>query len=198
MVLFQVTAVQNDNNGTLDLDEVWRRFVEQLYQIEGVEFVERIEGVDVRDRIDPESSIEVLGMPTLITTSLYKAEIFLVVDLIQLTAMQLLALPCVGRKTLKAVEFALGQRGLRLGMKVVMPPRSRDQKSIMERSIDSLRISEMCVAGLHESKVYSISDLVRMTEVDLLKTKNCGRRCIVEIKIALRRLGLRIGQGVTQ
>ena len=70
---------------------------------------------------------------------------------------------------------------------------SKEFDPILSRSVDDLELSVRSVNCLRAEQIYSIGDLIQRTEVELLKTRNFGKKSLVEIKDALASLGLAIG-----
>ena len=64
---------------------------------------------------------------------------------------------------------------------------------ILSRSVDDLELSVRSLNCLRAEQIYSIGDLIQRTEVELLKTRNFGRKSLVEIKDVLASLGLALG-----
>ena len=64
---------------------------------------------------------------------------------------------------------------------------------ILSRSVDDLELSVRSANCLRAENIFSIGDLVQRTEVDLLKTRSFGKKCLEEIKDVLESLGLALG-----
>lgn len=64
------------------------------------------------------------------------------------------------------------------------------------RSIEELELSVRSYNCLKNAEIKSIADLVQHTEVDMLKTKNFGRKSLNEIKELLAGMGLSLGMQV--
>lgn len=64
------------------------------------------------------------------------------------------------------------------------------QKDILSKSIDHLELSVRSNNCLRSAGIEKIYELVQKTEEELLKTKNFGRKSLMEIKETLQELGL--------
>lgn len=62
--------------------------------------------------------------------------------------------------------------------------------------IEELDISQRALNSIKRMGIYTIGDLVRLTEEDLKSTKNVGRKAINEIKDALKEMGLYLGMDI--
>lgn len=63
----------------------------------------------------------------------------------------------------------------------------------LAKSVDELELSVRSANSLINAKVEYVYELVQKTEVELLKTKNFGRKSLKEIKEILEQLGLTLG-----
>jgi len=64
------------------------------------------------------------------------------------------------------------------------------------RSVDELELSVAACNCLSNENIVLIGELVQWTEPELLRTKNFGRKRLIEIKSELNRLGLTLGMEV--
>lgn len=62
--------------------------------------------------------------------------------------------------------------------------------------IEELDVSQRALNSIKRMGIFTIGDLVRLTEEDLKSTKNIGRKAINEIKEALKQMGLYLGMDV--
>jgi DNA-directed RNA polymerase subunit alpha len=67
-----------------------------------------------------------------------------------------------------------------------------DKFDILTKSIDHLELSVRSNNCLRSAGLKSVYELVQKTEEDLLKTKNFGRKSLMEIKDTLKELGLEL------
>ena len=63
----------------------------------------------------------------------------------------------------------------------------------LHRSVDELELSVRSYNCLKNASITSIVDLVQRSEAEMLKTKNFGRKSLVEIKEILQEMGLHLG-----
>jgi len=70
------------------------------------------------------------------------------------------------------------------------------QKDILSKSIDHLELSVRSNNCLRSAGIERIYELVQKTEDELLKTKNFGRKSLMEIKETLQQLGLGLNLGL--
>ncbi len=63
----------------------------------------------------------------------------------------------------------------------------------LHRSVDELELSVRAYNCLKNANISSIGDLVQKSEQEMLKTKNFGRKSLVEIKEILSEMGLSLG-----
>ena len=64
------------------------------------------------------------------------------------------------------------------------------------RSVDELELSVRSANCLQNANIHYIGDLVQKTEVEMLKTKNFGRKSLKEIKEILAQMGLSLGMKI--
>jgi DNA-directed RNA polymerase subunit alpha len=63
----------------------------------------------------------------------------------------------------------------------------------LSRSVDELELSVRSYNCLKNAQIHSIRDLVQMSEAEILKMKNFGRKSLKEIKEILAEMGLSLG-----
>ncbi len=77
-------------------------------------------------------------------------------------------------------------------------PATEDERILEQlgRSVDELELSVRSYNCLKNANIKTIGDLVSKTEVEMLKTKNFGRKSLNEIKDILAEMGLSLGMNV--
>jgi DNA-directed RNA polymerase subunit alpha len=70
--------------------------------------------------------------------------------------------------------------------------------AILSKSIDELDLSVRSANCLKNANIYTLRDLVRRSEKDMLETKNFGRKSLEEVQDILNGLGLRLGMDVPE
>ena len=68
-----------------------------------------------------------------------------------------------------------------------------DSDRVFESPIDDLELTVRSLNCLKAEGVYYIGELIKKTEVELLKTPNLGKKSLLEIKTALGQRGLALG-----
>ena len=63
----------------------------------------------------------------------------------------------------------------------------------LSRSVDELELSVRSYNCLKNAQIHTIRDLVQMSEPEILKMKNFGRKSLKEIKEILAEMGLSLG-----
>lgn len=63
----------------------------------------------------------------------------------------------------------------------------------LDLSIEELELSVRTATCFQDAEVRHIGQLVQMTEVDLLRTKNFGRKSLKEVREVLSEMGLELG-----
>jgi DNA-directed RNA polymerase subunit alpha len=66
----------------------------------------------------------------------------------------------------------------------------------LSRSVDELELSVRSYNCLKNADIRTIGDLVTKSEVEMLKTKNFGRKSLNEIKDILAEMGLSLGLNI--
>ncbi|MGV0005469.1 MAG: DNA-directed RNA polymerase subunit alpha [Candidatus Porifericomitaceae bacterium WSBS_2022_MAG_OTU9] len=69
--------------------------------------------------------------------------------------------------------------------------------SMLQARIDQLTMSNRSINRLNSANIYRVSELVKMTEIDLLKSTGIGMKIINEIKAALAEHGLTLDMQVS-
>jgi DNA-directed RNA polymerase subunit alpha len=75
------------------------------------------------------------------------------------------------------------------------PPASNEH---LEKSVEELELSVRSYNCLRNAEIRTIRELVQKTEVEMLKTKNFGRKSLNEIKEILTSMGLSLGMRLDQ
>jgi DNA-directed RNA polymerase subunit alpha len=81
-------------------------------------------------------------------------------------------------------------------LNLISPLTSKKQNpdhELLLRSIDSLNMIVRTTNCLKAVGIFTIGDLIKKTEVELLKVENLGRKCVTEIKDSLYLIGLTLG-----
>jgi len=69
---------------------------------------------------------------------------------------------------------------------------------MLNRSVDEMELSVRSRNCLEASGIHSIGDLVQRTEAEMLKTKNFGRKSLLEIKEILVSMGMELGMDISK
>jgi len=77
------------------------------------------------------------------------------------------------------------------------PPQPASNEHL-EKSVEELELSVRSYNCLRNAEIRTIRELVQKTEVEMLKTKNFGRKSLNEIKEILTSMGLRLGMRLEQ
>lgn len=143
-----------------------------------------------------QGSIDLLRLTVRSVECLRWESIYYIRDLILYTENDLLQIPDFSRKSLEEVKEALAEHGLSLGMvftdalaKYVLtkPP-------ILQRSLVDAGLTIRSLNCLQAEGIHTVSNLICLTETELLHMPNFGRRSLNEIKEFLARHGLSLGQ----
>ena len=67
------------------------------------------------------------------------------------------------------------------------------RKRLLAKSIDDMAIAVRAQNCLRSEDIYTVAELIKRTEVELLKTPNLGKKSLREIKEALHEWGLKLG-----
>lgn len=129
--------------------------------------------------IDKESDVKELLLSYTTYNALKNQGIVTIEQLIKYTEQDLLEMWRIGRKSLEEVKTKLQKYGL--GLKEV------ETKSIdNEEDISELQLSDRVYKILKEAGINSIEKLIGYTDLELLKIRNLGIKCLEEIHIKLR------------
>jgi DNA-directed RNA polymerase subunit alpha len=71
-------------------------------------------------------------------------------------------------------------------------------KRTLDTSVDDLKVSMRTRVCLGNANILTVGELVQKTEEDLLRTQNCGRMSIEEIKSVLAGMGLALGMKIDE
>jgi len=71
--------------------------------------------------------------------------------------------------------------------------RAREVNKHLFRSVNELELSVRAANCLKNANIKTIADLVQKTEMEMLKTKNFGKKSLNEIKEILAEMGLSLG-----
>jgi len=69
---------------------------------------------------------------------------------------------------------------------------------MLNRSVDEMELSVRSRNCLEASGIHSIGDLVQRSEAEMLKTKNFGRKSLLEIKEILKSMGMELGMDISK
>ncbi len=82
------------------------------------------------------------------------------------------------------------------------PPQQTEEMSsldkLLAKSIDELDLSVRSANCLKNANIYSLRDLVRKGEREMLETKNFGKKSLEELQDVLNKLGLHFGMDVAE
>jgi len=70
-------------------------------------------------------------------------------------------------------------------------------KDLFARGVNELELSVRAVNCLEMAEIRTIGDLVKKTDVEMLKYRNFGRKSLTEIKEVLAKLGLSLGMDIS-
>lgn len=80
--------------------------------------------------------------------------------------------------------------------KPVVDDQQSELESLLLRAVDELELTVRSANCLKAENIYQIGDLVRRTEIELMKTPNLGKKSLTEIKAVLNERGLALGMDV--
>lgn len=127
-------------------------------------------------------------------------------QLIQLRPEELLSFKSIGRGHLQTIREKLEGLNLSLGMsfqsmrqdtsQVEQSPLSFEARAILDRPVEDFSMSARVVSALENLKVRYIGELVRLSEVDLLKVSRFGHGSLREVRGLLSRYNLTLSMSV--
>lgn len=132
---------------------------------------------------------------------LRRANVYTLLDLAGKTEEDLIGIKNFGQKSVEEVRQAIELRGLSLPFQRVDllgtggPSEKKelqlsDSREPDENELNKLDLPRRTLNGLYRNKIYSVSDLLKNSEADLLAFLSLGPSAIGEIKAALQRKGL--------
>ena len=68
-----------------------------------------------------------------------------------------------------------------------------NEKRLLAKSIDEMELTTRSMNCLKAEDIYTVAELIKWTEIQLLKTPNLGKKSLTEIKEALHEWGLKLG-----
>lgn len=124
-------------------------------------------------------------------------------DLIQKSDSDLLQISSFSRKSLEEIKKALALLDLELGGEIPSWPPSNLNEisrriSPFLKRVDDLELSVRSTNCLHCADIYYIGELVQLSEPEMLRTPNFGRKSLKEIKEVLATLGLSLGMNLSK
>lgn len=88
------------------------------------------------------------------------------------------------------LELFTGLTDLAQGMEVMMEVEDEIENKMLDRTIEELDLSVRSYNCLKRAEINTVSDVVAMTELELMKVRNLGRKSLDEVKAKLDELGL--------
>ena len=142
--------------------------------------------------------------------------IYYIGSLVKMTRAELIRVPNFSSKNINEITDWLTSKGLWLGMNIPWPSDKQEEKElvnklnppdsleelsenakwILTQSIDNMDWSLRIKNALKNEEIYYIEVLVKMTEEELQKIPNLGKKSIDEIKDRLTSGGLRLGMNI--
>lgn len=127
-------------------------------------------------------------------------------DLIKKTETELLSYKNFGETSLAEIKCILQSKNLRLGtgreeeergkkkeaIEEIFSKPSKEETSILDKPVSELELSVRCRKAMVQLNVYTLGDLVKKSEADLLACKNFGVTSLNEVKQKLNEMGLRL------
>ncbi|MBL7197065.1 MAG: hypothetical protein ISS47_03085 [Candidatus Omnitrophica bacterium] len=127
----------------------------------------------------------------------YDVRIKTIGDLVKKTGMELLQYRNLGAKSLKEINSVLDSFGLHLRTSSIREELKVNNinvpESILKMPIDELDLSVRSHNCLRKARIKTVEQLIKKTDLKLLRYKNFGKKCLVEIKTVLGKLGLCCG-----
>lgn len=88
------------------------------------------------------------------------------------------------------LELFTGLTDLAQGMEVMTEVEDEIENKMLDRTIEELDLSVRSYNCLKRAEINTVSDVVAMTELELMKVRNLGRKSLDEVKAKLDELGL--------
>lgn len=88
------------------------------------------------------------------------------------------------------LELFTGLTDLAQGMEVMTEVEDEIENKMLDRTIEELDLSVRSYNCLKRAEINTVSDVVAMTEPELMKVRNLGRKSLDEVKAKLDELGL--------
>lgn len=125
---------------------------------------------------------------------LRKAGIKRVSDLVSKTAEELLAIPNMGDRTIRVIELALDEIGLRLGVPTDVGSDEHESNNgdVLSMNVDELDLTNRALECLRDAAITCVGDLVQKTPMDLLTIPDMGATGVLVVETALEVVGLRL------
>jgi DNA-directed RNA polymerase subunit alpha len=76
------------------------------------------------------------------------------------------------------------------GVEIMVEKEDEHQSGVLEKSIDDLDLSVRSYNCLKRAGISTVDELVKMTEEDMMKVRNLGRKSLEEVQLKLGELGL--------
>jgi len=130
-------------------------------------------------------------------------------DLTRVTEQQLLSSKNFGETSLNEIKEMMTSKGLRLGQSLEegaqadtrfrpQQPLSEQEQAVLNRPVSDLNLSVRARKCMNRLGINTLGDLTRVTEAQLLASKNFGETSLGEINEIMRAKGLRLGQSLEQ
>ena len=125
---------------------------------------------------------------------LRKAGIERVGDLVSKTVEELLAIPNMGKGSIRVIELALDEVGLRLGLSkdVGADEHASNSGDVMSMDVDELDLTNRVLKCLRDAAITHVGDLVQKTPVELLTIPDMGATGVRVVETALEAVGLHL------
>lgn len=138
--------------------------------------------------------VDELDLTVRASNCLRKAGIKRVSDLVSRTAEDLLAIPNMGKGSIRVIELALDEIGLRLGMPmdVDFDDHASSNSDVMSMDVGDLDLTNRALKCLRDVAITHVGDLVQKTPVELLTIPDMGAPGVRVVETALESVGLRL------
>ncbi len=94
--------------------------------------------------------------------------------------------------------FTHAEESLREDTGPAQPEELSSMDKLLSKSIDELDLSVRSANCLKNANIYTLRDLVRKNEKEMLETKNFGKKSLEELQDVLNKLGLQFGMDVPE